>query len=128
MLDYCLWQWMKEEPTIGTFVVPLDATYRLAVPADPMRFAFTVPNGFSSSLMLILGDTPTASTWMTLQSSGDIAVFTWEMIGGAVQFPLWARLSASSTGLQFQTYSWNPQRYNVYRRVLNEQLSKYGAS
>lgn len=128
-MDYCFWQWLREEPTVTEVSVALTSTGRTQIlPGDPMRFMFSTPGGFSSDVQFRFGESGSNATQLALAAAGGPVIFRFEDWGGVMQLPFYGQLASTSGTYSFQAYSFNPQRYAVWRKLLNGYLSKYGAS
>ena len=127
MLDYCLWQWCKEQPIIVRASINPGASFGIIYDSDPMRFAVTISGGLNGSLSYGFGDSPPANSTFTVSSTSDRLSLTYEEVGGLVRERIWARTPTSATTIDWIALSMRPERYAVLQRYINEYLSRSGA-
>lgn len=123
MSDYCLWQWMKEQPVIVRASVNPPTTFVLIFDHDPLRYAVTISGGLNGAVSYGFGDVAPANSTFTVSSTSDRLSLTYEEVGGLVRERVWARVPVGATTIDFLALSFRPERYAFYQGYINAILS-----
>lgn len=128
-IDYFLRNWLHEEPRIQYFNITLSLTPQLVVGNDPTRFAVILPHDSGRMYSYWFQDQQPvyAQPQWNINTSDGTALLNFDMLGGLVCYPIWAACAAQNPTPTIITVSYQPQRHQLYRRMVNEWLSKYTA-
>lgn len=116
--------WLKTE--IGFSDIDFTATSSLqqALPANPMRFCILAGNTQAVILNGGFGTTPPTNPVFMFGTGTPGLLMSRDVIGDLITQPLWLKSSGTSIFTTIHELSYNPRRFALAMRMIDEYLSR----
>lgn len=128
--DAFVQHWMREGAWINTLTIALTATPAQILPRNPLRLAVLLPRSSAANCFVYFTEMQVASAnnQIFLPTQDSSSTFLYEQLGDIIRMPVWMSCSTPLGNLILQEISWAEAKYKIYRKVMDDFLSKHSTS
>jgi hypothetical protein len=122
--------WIKEQMVVNDFVITVNTTATRVLGYNPTRYALIFGRNASANTVLIFWEQQTGvpASMITLPTADATSILTRDQIGDVICWPVWYYASAAMSNMGWLELSYNPARWSIYRKVMDEFISKFHTS
>ena len=116
--------WLKGDCQVVYSPINLTTAFSQVLPADPMRFAFTLATASGGTLVVGFDGTAQANSVIAIPTSSMWLSITDNDVGDLVRRPVFMKLVAGTLTFGIAAMSYNPNRKADYDEWVRRQFSK----